>query len=253
MSSLPSLPPIYALHRLLPGDNALATALQAAPTAEPAELFWEERDDWLRFAVTLAPDQPLANCLAAGLALSVAVVEALGVLGPPEVAVTHRWPDRVMVNGALAGGVGLAVPEGVASDQVPDWLVGHLSIRFQPDPEAGEPGEQEDRTALFEEGMMDLTVPGLLESVSRHLLLTMHRWESDGLKPVVSDWYDRADGREEAVEFPLADGGSVTAKLLGLADDGSAILSPTGGGTLTLSLLDRLGKPSWEDVLGAGR
>jgi hypothetical protein len=151
--------------------------------------------------------------------------------------VQHVWPDGVKVNGAWCGALRIAASTRDPG-ATPDWLaVGvSLSRRF---PEGGDPGDLPEITALEEEGCADLSRVRLIESWARHLLTWVHRWESDGPRPLFDAWLNRAEGRGEEVAF-VHGGVRKRGVFRGLTETGDMLLdTPEGPETLpVLAVLD---------------
>jgi len=190
---LPQVPPIYQPQRLGPKADAFAKALAAArAVAEDGTLFWLDRSDRLDCALVLAPEAALAETLQVAYVAMVAAGDALGALAPPIVAVTFRWPDRLLVNGAEVGGLRLAAATVAKPADVPDWLVVGLRIAMRGRPNGASPGRSPDRTNLQEEGCGEIDAQMLLESFSRHLLSWVSRWQDEGFLPVREAWLARA-------------------------------------------------------------
>jgi len=221
----PRLPPLL---QPIPVEGSAfdAAYAHAAAGADPGTLTWTPRRDRLDCAVVLAPDRPLAQTRPAVCVVLLALADALGALGPPKVAVRFGWPDRVVVNGALAGGLRFAAPPGVAEAAVPDWAVVGVTVDVLGAADDDSPGLHPERTALREEGFGDLSPLELLESFARHLLARMDAWESDGFAPLRRDWLRHAD----RTAMPDAD----------LAEDGALL---TGGSRRDLATALRT--PSW--------
>ena len=240
-------PPIYRPHRLETGRDVVALAVEAAKNgADPATLYWVDSADVMSCAIVLAPEQPLSECLASVHVAMVALGDCLGAQVPPQVEVMFGWPDRLMVNGGLAGGITLEVDsaawENMAEDPVPEWAVLAAHVAMTPREDAPEPGMTRQRTTLFDEGCGDLTTGGLLESFSRHFLLWSNRYVSDGLRPIADNWLPRAAKRGEPVELRFG-GGHWKGTLLGLDEKGGLVLGDTK--TPLVPLTDVLRTPTW--------
>jgi len=236
----PVFPPLMAGREVAPGVDPFAKAVAAASLGEDAgAVFWSPDDDVLRAAVLFAPETPLRDALAMLFAAGCAINDALGALAPPEVGVQHVWPDGLKVNGAWCGALRVD-SDARDPDAAPDWLAVGLSLsrRF---PAGLAPGAAPDITALSEEGCADLSRVRLLESWSRHLLSWVHRWESDGPRPVFDAWLARAEGRGETVAFRHA-GAMRRGVFRGLAEGGDMMLD-TDDGPVALPLAAVLDQP----------
>ena len=240
----PIFPPLYNGVKLPAGEDAFEAALAAARQgADPATLFWEDREDRVELAIVLQPEQALAEALPVLHVGMIGIGDALGAIVPPHVAVMFGWPDRVEVNGGLAGGLRLAAPEGCALDAVPDWLVLGLTILVKRELIGGEePGMDPTRTVLHEEGCGELTVPYILEAFSRHFLLWVSRFGEEGLRPVAAHWLERGSGYKESVALSYA-GEQHAGIFTGLDDSGGMLLQTETVEALPLSAV--LAGPSW--------
>ncbi|CUH38992.1 hypothetical protein JSE7799_01711 [Jannaschia seosinensis] len=201
----PSFPP------MLRGQSARdpwAEAMTAARAGcDGGTIFWRAGDA-LEAAVVLAPDVPRDRAAQMIPLAAVALRDALGAIGPPEMPVHLGWDGSILLNGAEAGQVRGMAPPGAG---VPDWLIVHLHMRFLPE-------DSLDRTALWQEGAGEVMPVPLLESWSRHLLHRLSEWE-DGPRPLHAEWlaamWDRAHdktflGLDEAFGRLRRDGAATT-------------------------------------------
>ena len=215
----PTFPPLLTGEEVTPDADPFDKAVAAALTGCDAGLLvWARRLDALSAAVVLAPECPLEQAVGISFAVSAGMVDALGALAPPEVAVHHVWPGAFKVNGADCG-----VLRGAASTsdpaEEPDWLVIGVEMPFLPN---GEGGEDPTRTCLFNEGCADVTPQQLLESWSRHMLVWINRWLDEGLAPLHAAWRERAWEMGEA----LPDGSGV---FMGLDELGGMLVKADQG------------------------
>lgn len=240
-----SLPPAFRPVAVPPGDDVLATARDLAiAAADPGSFVWAPRDDVADCAIVLAPSEPLAPSLRVAYVAMLGAGDALGALIPPVIPVAFGWPDRIIVNGAPAGGIRLLAAPTDGADAVPAWMVAGVTLAFRLSAGDAEPGRAPHRTALEMEGCGDLTVRDFLESFARHFLYWMNRWLDDGFAPVRLAWLERAAGygaRNRGMETAgpwadrvladLGEGGDVTVQ-----EDGKAITRP---------LAEVLNGPTW--------
>lgn len=241
----PVLPPIYRPLPLATTIDAFAAAcdLAAAGDAE-ASFAWAARDDVAECAVALAPDRPLAEARLAIYAAMVAAGDALGALVPPAVAVAFAWPDRLLINGAFAGGCRFAA-DAVAEDAEPSWAVVGLTLRVTPEPGLADPGTVLDRTSLFDEGCGDVTVEMIVESFARHFLYWVNRWQEDGFGAVLASWLARASGRDTPVSFVSGDA-RVVGRAFAFDLTGGLMVKCDHGRMVKLPLAEALDTTDWE-------
>lgn len=141
--------------------------------------------DRLAAALILAPEVPLRAAMAMLPACGVGFQNALGALGPPEVAVHLDWAGGIRVNGARCGRLRVAAAMHDA-DALPDWLVVGLEVPLLA--LTDRPGDTPDETALYEEGCAEVSAVALLSSWARHTLVWLNRWEEAGTRPLHSEW-----------------------------------------------------------------
>ncbi len=227
--------------RVVQGVSVLDAAMRAAARAElgAGDVLWSDDPNVIAFAIVLEPDVPLRLAAQILPVTMCAVGDCVGVLAPPQVGLMFRWPATVLVNGARAGCVRLAVASCVADD-VPDWMVAGVRLRLRHDDDGMEPGDLAgDVTALAEEGCGELTAAQLISSCSRHFLTWLNLWQDDGFRPVHQSWLDRAEGRHEPVVLSAA-GSAEPVLVSGLDEDGNLLIKAADGHMRSLQLLDAL-------------
>ena len=226
----PSFPPLLRGEEATAGTDPFEKATAAALIGcDPGLLVWSRDADTMRAAMVLAPECPLSQAIGIVFAPAIGFIDALGALGPPEVAIHHVWPNRFKVNGADCGGMKVAASTTDPGTE-PDWLVIGIAIPMLP---KGDGGETPDQTCLFHEGCADVTPLRLLESWSRHSLVWINRWLDEGLAPLHAAWRERA----WEIGEPLPDGAGT---FMGLDEDGGMLVK-TDQGTTVRPLTDVLG------------
>jgi biotin-(acetyl-CoA carboxylase) ligase len=234
----PLLPPPFEARAVSGALGAFAVACaEARGGAGDGVLFWHQREDRLDCAVVTEPDGPEAHNATLALVALVGLGDALGALVPPTLPVTFAWPDRLLVDAAVAGGVRALGIEGTAK------LVLGIEVAIRDAPGGRDPGRHPDRTTLHDEGCGDIVMMELLEAFGRHFLSWVHRWLSEGFDPVRLSWLARAHRVGE--EVTAAGGGRAQrGKFVGLDDEGGMTIdTPTGRATLPLALALR--SPTW--------
>jgi Biotin/lipoate A/B protein ligase family len=228
------LPPPFRLVMLREVGDAFVHAQAVAAEEGAGTLVFVGRFDLVEFAVVLEPDEPLRvarRAIYAGLA---ALANALASHAPPEKAITFVWPDAIHVDGGLVGGARLAWPAGAPEDQPPEWLVFGATIRTVAMSDR-EPGLRPLAVALEEEGFDELGSGALVESFSRHLMLTIDAWQNGGFHEVAQSYLSRLEG---------------DADLERLIDGSGDLLVRRATSRLSAEkhrLLPALARPSWLD------
>lgn len=197
-----TLPPSYRDCPLPPeGDLFEAARREALAGAEPGCLFHQRHAEELRFALLLAPERSLRDSLAVVYPLQLALADALGATLPPQVAVHLRWPDRLLLNGALFARLHLLAP-APALDEIPAWLLAGFDLRLAGAPE----GEGATLKTSLEAENLSATAPSaLLESFARHFLTWLHRWEQDGTAALGPHYFGRFENPGKPATYPAPD------------------------------------------------
>ena len=208
----------------VPGDPTEA-AIEAADAADPGTVFYGLDPDVMRAAILLAPEEPLSQAIRVSFAVALGLNDAIGALAPPEVAVHLAWPDRILVNGASAGGL-RACANTADPDAEPDWLILALSLDLAP---RDTPGETPDQTSLADEGCADVTSQDLIEAWGRHMMNWLHIYLTDGFEPLHREWRSKAHAFGETTTYPQK------GQIIGIDENGGLILK-TETATICLPL-----------------
>ncbi len=253
MSYAPSAPPVFPpllRGRLVAGDPfEAACAATRGEDWDAGDLFFAPDPDAMCAALVFVPDRPVAEALAMVFACACGLNDAIGALAPPEVGVTHAWPDGVMVNGALAGRLRAAA--GPEEGGIPAWLAVGVTVGISP--LGGEPGRYPGITTLHEEGCAEITAGALLESWSRHALVWVNTYMDEGFRPLHAAWLDRAEGRGEEVELDIgANPTPLSGRFTGLDETGNLLLSADGS-TRAIPLASMLDAPRDWSLAEVGR
>jgi len=187
--------------RVAPGQAMAKAVAKAALGTEPGLVTWAATAERLEAALVLAPELPLERAVGVAFAAMLGAGDAIGAIGPPEVAVHHDWPGGLRVGGARCGRLGAAAATDDPAAE-PDWLVLGLEIALAPPP-GTDPGAHPETTWLSEEGCGGIAPETLLESWSRHTLVWINAFTERGLAPLHEAWRGRAWGIGE----PLPEGG----------------------------------------------
>ena len=240
-----NLPPLFTALGFSPDADLPAEVLFRAQRGriDAGTVCYSERPDRLDVIFMLAPETPLSHAMQVIYPMMLSANDALGASIPPVIAVHLGWPDRIFVNGALAGGVALFT-ETSDLDAVPDWLMARVVIDIMGSPSDAAPGETPDQTSLYQEGAGEVSARTLLESYCRYMLNWLDRWQRSGTAALAPLWLERAAGREKEAVFP--DGNALARGTVSSLTDKGDLVIDTSEGQRTLSLADLLQGPSWE-------
>ena len=231
MTSGPMFPPLMQGINAAGADPFEAACWEAAQGCDAGTILYDVTPERLSAAIVLAPEVALADAAAMLPLTGVALQNALGALGPSELAVHLCWDGPIRVNGAVCGGL-RAATDTADTGAEPGWLVTGFELVFARPNVAG--GDTPDETDLMSEGCGDLTPTDLLESWSRHLLNWISRWEDEGMGPLHTEWSGLAHGMGQDGTFL-----GKTGHFLGL-DEKLGLLLRTDGQTMLLPVTDLL-------------
>ncbi len=242
MTSGPTLPPLLTGHAA-PAEADLAAVVAegvAAGRLGADDLVWSEARDVAAAAIVLEPEGSLAEALEMVPLTMVAVADALGAIGPPNLALMLRWPDVLTANGGTVGRVTISVPEGTSLDAVPAHVVVGFSIALTlPAWLAHAPGLDTETTALHEEGCGDIDRDGLIGAVARHFLSRLDEWNHGGFVRLRSGLAGRLS--PEVGPRGGAAAGAMPAGRLVEIDEAGAARIEADGGRRVISLARALG------------
>ncbi|TCD11913.1 biotin/lipoate--protein ligase family protein [Oricola cellulosilytica] len=244
----PELPPAFN-GMLVPPDIApIGAAAEgvAAGRLSAGDVLWSARDDRASAAFVLEPDVPLERAAEMLPVLMVAIGDALGAIGPPNLALTFRWPGTILANGAVAGEVQAFVWPGRAPEEIPDFLVVAFDIALTESADGSEPGHDLGSTYLHVEGCGDLDRTMVIEAVARHFLSWIDGWQQDGFGAAHASWTGRAHDRNADVTVDFS-GRQVHGKWLGLDENGGLLVKTANGGQ-TLALYETIGENEKADA-----
>jgi BirA family biotin operon repressor/biotin-[acetyl-CoA-carboxylase] ligase len=234
----PRLPPAYRLVALEEIDSTNSEAKRrAAAGAEDGTLIWARSQTagygrqgrgWasssgnLFLSLIARPDCTLAEAAQFSFITAVALGEAIGSVAPPQIDVTYKWPNDVLLNGRKVAGI--LLESKADGDQRLEWLVIGVGANVNSFPSES----RLPATSLHFEGCpASVSAVDLLEAFTRHLLSWINVWLEDGFAPVREAWLRHAQGLRSQIEVRLP-----KETLTGIFSD----LDPQG--TLVLTLPD---------------
>lgn len=218
----PRFPPLINGHGLKAPGRPFDVACRGVAMGKyaAADLLYARDTSRIDMALVLEPDVQRQRALEMLPLFELAVIEALGASMPPQTAVQLRWPDKLLVNGAVAGQFRFAAAPS-AADQAPDWLVLAVVIALAPADDGREPGMSRDETTLAAEGAGELTRSDVLELISAYFLSRLDTWQESGLRGLHEDWVGRVEGYGDPAHVAAEAGGAdrLVGRVLGLDDE----------------------------------
>ncbi len=217
----PTFPPLLTGEKVAKDVDPFIKAVSASMLGcDPGTVFYAEDSETLRAAITLAPELSLNESVSVIHALMLSLADSLGALGPPELAVHFVWPCHFKINAARCGDMRLKASTN-NGDEIPDWLVIGLTLPFVR-PDTIEPGSDPSQTWLHEEGCVELTVPQVIESWSRHSLVWLNSFEDSGYQAIQDHWRAKCDSIGSDIQYPSE------GTFVGIDGQGSLLLKRDG-------------------------
>lgn len=228
-------PPLMTGHELKPGQSPARKAASGAEKGkyEAGDLLWVRDLNVLNYALVLEPDVDREKALQMIHTQLVALGDAIGAIAPPEVAITHRWPNDVLANGAKIGEVTAILSEDDDTAGTPRFMVIATHINVRPTSDDLNPGLDQTKTTLWDEGCGDLDAMQLLASSARHLMAWIHTWQEEGMQPILT----LLDGRMERGH--ALDIAGQTGTFMGM-DENANLFLKTENGTRIIKTSDAL-------------
>lgn len=181
------LPPPYTLVIPAKAEDAFAHACAIGPEMGAGTLVWSPEGQDLDVAVVLEPSDTAVVCrnlLYAGIN---AAAEALAAVCPPEKPIAARWPDALLYDGGLVGGVRLGLGRG----EVPEFVALGLRLRVR--------GEGPVEALTF----LDEKTADYIEIFARCLMLELDLWQARGVASVVDRFRRRSAGLQDIAAFSM--------------------------------------------------
>lgn len=167
------------------------------------------------------PSDPPPASLA--LVCAVALAETIATLGCP--AVTIKWPNDLLLDGAKLAGILL--------ERHGDAIVAGFGVNL-----SSHPSVEGRQTASLAGRLWVHSAAELYEHLVADFARWLAIWRRDGLPPVVARWEEQAHPRGTPLAANLSDGSSVPGAFDGVAADGALRLRLADGSTRVIHAAD---------------
>jgi BirA family transcriptional regulator, biotin operon repressor / biotin---[acetyl-CoA-carboxylase] ligase len=231
----PVLPPGYRLYRFdtVGSTNDEAKRLARDGTSERTVVWaleqtkgrgrrgrsWASPRGNLFLSLLLRPRASLVVAAQLGFVAAVAIAESLPF--PPEIAISCKWPNDVLVRGRKIAGILLESETGEEGRLAYLVLgVGVNCVSFPSDTEF-------PATSIAEEGGGALSPAALLERFLARFDASYRRWQEEGFQWVRAAWLQRAAFLGERLTWRL-EKESLVGRFLDLDEKGALLLERDG-------------------------
>ncbi|BDG72572.1 biotin--[acetyl-CoA-carboxylase] ligase [Roseomonas fluvialis] len=179
---------------------------------------WESRAGNLHLSVLLRPAEPLRHAPQWGLLAAVALGDAVAATIPDPRAITLKWPNDLMLNGAKAAGI---LAEASPDDQGGiAWLCLGIGVNLDHAPQV----EGRVTACLADTGIVAPRPEAFAETLLAALDGRRTQRITEGFAPIRAAWLERGP----ALDTHLALSSGIAGRFAGLAEDGRLLLA-TGG------------------------
>ena len=213
---LPQLPPLFKAQEVLRKQNTFHKAISSASSGDAGTVFFSENKGILNIAITLGPEVIKSKALQVHYLMTLGLSDALAALAPPEIEISHLWPNFMFMNRGLMGKI-LLFDSGEDRNKVPSWIVSGVQIRRKV--ECDKFHKTIEATSLEDEGAAFLSNVRIIEAIARHFLVWLNAWQEDGFNSVHTTWLERI-----VPNFSVNDISSeFKGEWIGLDEDGLAL------------------------------
>jgi|TARA_B100001094_G_scaffold64087_1_gene60049 biotin-(acetyl-CoA carboxylase) ligase len=185
---LPQLPPLFKAQEVLKNQNTFHKAISSASSGDVGTVFYSETNGILNIAITLGPEVIKSKAMQVHYLMMLGLSDAIAALAPPEIEVSHLWPNLMFMNRGLMGKI-LLFDSGGESNEIPSWIVSGVQIRRKV--ECDKFHKLIEATSLEDEGSAFLSNVRIIEAITRHFLVWLNTWQEEGFKSVHKTWLER--------------------------------------------------------------
>ena len=185
---LPQLPPLFKAQEVLKNQNTFHKAISSASSGDVGTVFYSETNGILNIAITLGPEVIKSKAMQVHYLMMLGLSDAIAALAPPEIEVSHLWPNLMFMNRGLMGKI-LLFDSGGESNEIPLWIVSGVQIRRKV--ECDKFHKLIEATSLEDEGSAFLSNVRIIEAITRHFLVWLNTWQEEGFKSVHKTWLER--------------------------------------------------------------
>ena len=185
---LPQLPPLFKAQEVLKNQNTFHKAISSASSGDVGTVFYSETNGILNIAITLGPEVIKSKAMQVHYLMMLGLSDAIAALAPPEIEVSHLWPNLMFMNRGLMGKI-LLFNSGGESNEIPSWIVSGVQIRRKV--ECDKFHKLIEATSLEDEGSAFLSNVRIIEAITRHFLVWLNTWQEEGFKSVHKTWLER--------------------------------------------------------------
>lgn len=239
MIATPELAPFYRLlaHDRIGSTSEEAKRLAAAGTPEGTLVWAREQTEghgrrgraWvspvgnLYMSLILRPDCAAGIAAQLGFVAALAIDEAVRRWLAPGVAVTLKWPNDVLLDGAKVSGILLEsemTPSGATA-----WVVLGIGVNLASAPD----GTEYPATSLKAKGQRHVSVEAMLETLAETFLAWYEEWRvGAGFAGVRRAWLARAHPAGTPLRVRL-EREEMQGRFGGLEEDGALMLETVAG------------------------
>ena len=184
----PQLPPMFSSQEVLNGQSVFNKAVTAANSGDVGTVFYSCDEGILNVAITLNPEVIKSKAIQVHYLMTLGLSDTLAALVPPEIEISHIWPNLMFMNRGVMGQV-LLYSSDEELNEVPSWIVTGVQIRREV--ECLKIHETIEATSFEDEGASFLSNVRVIEAITRHFFVWLSTWQDKGFKQVYDTWMER--------------------------------------------------------------
>ena len=233
----PRLPPAYRLvrHDTVDSTNEEAKRLARAG-AEEGTLVWaleqtagrgRRGHTWasprgnLYASLILRPGCAAGRAAQLGFVAALAVSDTLGSTCKRREAVSHKWPNDVLIHGRKIAGILLESELG--EGDIPEFVIVGVGVNLISSPQDTE----FPATSIAEQGLRPTSPADALEEFARNFHAWARRWREDGFAPIRTAWLANAMPLGEPIRVRL-EATVLRGRFLDIDQHGALVLEVAG-------------------------
>lgn len=183
---------------------------------------WNSPPGNLYASLILRPRETAATAAQLSFVTALALADAIVLNGPPDLPLTLKWPNDILVADRKVAGI--LLESSARPDAGLDWLIVGTGVNITTAPT----GTKMPAGALVEAGISRLTPDRLLGDYLAAFSGWRSRWMASGFEPVRTAWLARAKGVGGAISVRLSDG-SAYGRFETLDENGALVLRHDDG------------------------
>ena len=178
---------LFSSQEVLNGQSVFNKAVTAANSGDVGTVFYSQMRN-TKCCNNSNPEVIKSKAIQVHYLMTLGLSDTLAALVPPEIEISHIWPNLMFMNRGVMGQV-LLYSSDEELNEVPSWIVTGVQIRREV--ECLKFHETIEATSFEDEGASFLSNVRVIEAITRHFFVWLSTWQDKGFKPVYDTWMER--------------------------------------------------------------